>query len=413
MNQHVDSEIGFNQAKAGSCPFGLEDIRIIDVDTHLTEPYDLWTSRVPARYRDRILHVENVNDVPTWIVDGTALGKAGGGCIIRRDGSKWLRLDFTTSRLEDISEAAYAVKPRLKMMDEMGIWAQVVYPNVVGFGSQAIGQVADKEVRLLCATIWNDAMAELQEESGQRLYPMGILPWWDIEASVKEAARIKALGLRGVMMNSDPHNQGLPDLADVFWEPLWEVLEAERLPLNFHIGASDTQMTWTHNSAWPGQSDGAKIAIGSIFQYFGNARILSNLIYSGVLERHANLRVVSVESGLAWVPFFLRAIDYHLKDSDPEALKQFSIAPSEYFRRQIYTCFWFECLSSGLIDFIKMIGEDRCLFETDFPHPTCLYPNPVESVAASLEGADELLRRKVLSENAADLYGIELPPAHR
>ena len=27
---------------------------MIDVDTHITEPRDLWTSRVPAKWKDRV-----------------------------------------------------------------------------------------------------------------------------------------------------------------------------------------------------------------------------------------------------------------------------------------------------------------------------------------------------------------------
>jgi predicted TIM-barrel fold metal-dependent hydrolase len=388
----------------------IADIKIIDVDTHLTEPYDLWTSRAPSGYRDRILHVEQVDGLPTWIVDGFELGKAGGGSVVRRDGSKWQRLEFKESQLEDIHEGAHMIKPRLQLMDELGIWAQLIYPNVVGFGAQAIGKVQDEKLRLLCVTIWNDAMAAIQEESSDRLYPMGILPWWDIDATVKEATRIKGLGLKGVTTNSDPQDQGLPDLVDRHWEPMWEVLEELSLPLNFHIGCSEKAMTWTGTSPWPGQSDGAKVAIASIAQYLGNARVLSNIIYSGVLERHPNLKVVSVESGLGWIPFLLKALDYHIKDADPDgASSELSMAPSEYFRRQIYTCFWFESQSPDLVQFIESIGVDKCMFETDFPHPTCLYPDPVETVAIALAGVDDGFRRKVLCGNAAHVYGIDVP----
>jgi len=41
-----------------------------------TEPYDMWTSRAPAEFKDRVPHVEDVEGQPTWIVDGTSLGLA-------------------------------------------------------------------------------------------------------------------------------------------------------------------------------------------------------------------------------------------------------------------------------------------------------------------------------------------------
>ena len=51
-----------------------DGLRIIDADTHFTEPYDLWTSRAPAAYRDRVLHIEQHDGVPTWVVDGVVIG---------------------------------------------------------------------------------------------------------------------------------------------------------------------------------------------------------------------------------------------------------------------------------------------------------------------------------------------------
>ena len=66
---------------------------------------------------------------------------------------------------------------------------------------------------------------------------------WDPAACVVEAIRVAALDLRGVNMTSDPQDLGAPDLASRAWDPLWEVCAGQRLPVNFHIGASHTAMT--------------------------------------------------------------------------------------------------------------------------------------------------------------------------
>ena len=58
--------------------------------------------------------------------------------------------------------------------------------------------------------------------------------------------------------------------------------------------------------------------------------------------------------------------------------------PSEYFRSNLYATFWFENNRNKLPDLIEAVGEDRILFETDFPHPTCLYPDPLETVEAKM-----------------------------
>ncbi len=55
---------------------------------------------------------------------------------------------------------------------------------------------------------------------------------------------------------------------------------------------------------------------------------------------------------------------------------------------------------------LDKVGEDRVLFETDFPHPTCLYPAPLETVAAKMNTLRPETRRKVMGENAARLYRV-------
>ncbi len=55
---------------------------------------------------------------------------------------------------------------------------------------------------------------------------------------------------------------------------------------------------------------------------------------------------------------------------------------------------------------IDAVGEDNILFETDFPHPTCLYPAPLETVREKMETLRPETRRKILGGNAAKLYRL-------
>jgi predicted TIM-barrel fold metal-dependent hydrolase len=143
--------------------------------------------------------------------------------------------------------------------------------------------------------------------------------------------------------------------------------------------------------------------------FLSNGRVIANLIFGGILERHPGLRVASVESGVGWLPFFLQALDYQLDDTAPKLKKTLSLKPSEYFRRQMAACFWFE--DDLLVPSIEWLGTDNCLFETDFPHPTCLYPDPVSRALTVFEGVDEVFRRKVLGANAVRFYGLPVPGA--
>jgi predicted TIM-barrel fold metal-dependent hydrolase len=246
----------------------------------------------------------------------------------------------------------------------------------------------------------------MQSDSGGRLLPMALLPWWDVEQAVAEAERCHAMGLRGVNINSDPHTHGMQDLGEDQWTPLWEVCSDKGLPVNFHIGASNATMDWFGSSPWPSLKPEGKLAIGSTMMFISNARVICNLIMSGVLERYPKLRFVSVESGIGWIPFILEALDYEIYEAGANVDKRLSLTPLEYFRRQIYGCFWFE--KQGLAEMIRRVGADNCMFETDFPHPTCLYPRPLDTAAEALAGLTLEEKRKVLSGNAARLYDIPL-----
>ncbi|MFM6933281.1 MAG: amidohydrolase family protein, partial [Novosphingobium sp.] len=232
---------------------------IIDADTHLTEPHDLWVKRAPAALRDRVPQVKMLNGQRCWVIDGDkSIGHgAHPNSAVLKEGGKIRDLDtFLKVQFEEVHAGSSSVKERLALMDEAGIFAQIVYPNILGFGGQASARV-DPELRLACVQIYNDAMAELQEESGQRLFPMALLPWWDVKQAVIETERCIAMGLKGININSDPHTSKdedgnlIPDLGTEHWFPLWEVCEDKKLPVNFHIGASETAIDWMGKQGWP------------------------------------------------------------------------------------------------------------------------------------------------------------------
>ena len=73
----------------------------------------------------------------------------------------------------------------------------------------------------------------------------------------------------------------------------------------------------------------------------------------------------------------------------------------------MHVCYWFE--EDSFRGALGTLGPDNIMFETDFPHPTCLYPDPLARAAAQLADVAPDARRKLLSTNAADLYRIPLP----
>jgi uncharacterized protein len=385
----------------------LAEMFVVDADSHWTEPADLFTSRAPAALKDRVPHHEDIDGVRMWVMDGQPIGAAGAGAVIGKDGEKWpSEIGLREWGVEDAHVGGYDPVVRLGVLDRFGIDAQVIFPNTIGLGGQDLGRVADLDLCRVCIEIYNDRQAEFQEASGNRLLGMPLMPAWDVDLCVSEAKRVAAMGSRGVNMTSDPHDLGAPDLADRAWDPFWETCSELQLPVHYHIGASVTAMTFFGQYPWPSQSQGTKLAIGGSLLFIGNARVVTNLILAGIFDRHPDLKCVSVESGVGWIPFILETLDYEMFENAPADLAKLKKMPSEYFRTNLYATFWFENNRNKLPELVEAVGEDCILFETDFPHPTCLYPDPLESVEEKLGTITPEARAKILGENARALYRL-------
>ncbi len=385
----------------------LDDLKIIDTDSHWSEPYDLWTSRAPAKYRDRVPRMTTKDGKRRWWFDDSIpIGLPIASSVVGPDGEKVTGTVFFDFDNDMVHRASYDAQARVAMLDELGIEAQIMYPNVAGFGNQNFLKSPDDALRLISVEIYNDALAEFQEATGQRVFGMALLPWWDLDASVREIERCHANGLRGIVTCSNPEEAGLPDMAMPHWDPVWQVCSDLAMPINFHIGSSKGNLDYYGKAPWPSFGPERRLAVGSANLFMGNARVVGNMIYSGVPERFPNVKFVSVESGVGWLPFFLEVLDHQMHETAPNELAELSMLPSDYFRRQFYGCFWFE--RSTVRPTVEYVGAQSLMFETDFPHPTCLYPRDDHDLVKALEGIPLGDVERIMSLNAAELYRIDI-----
>ena len=216
----------------------IANLPIIDTDTHLLEPPDLWTSRlsrgkwgddVPRVFFDERLGRER------WVVAGKKLTSIANWAI-----AGWP--EFPPShppRLEDADPAAYDGPARLAKMDRYGIYAAVLYPNLLAFSWWAFMSIPDPRLRLACVQAYNDYQTEFCEISPDRLVSLVVLPFWDVEASVKEVVRAHEMGHRGALFVGKPHKLGLPKLEDDHWAPLFQEAQSRQLSINFHTAFQD------------------------------------------------------------------------------------------------------------------------------------------------------------------------------
>jgi predicted TIM-barrel fold metal-dependent hydrolase len=400
------------------------DIRVVDTDSHVAEPADLWTSRLPAR----------------WLPSAPTVARHPESSLWRwRVGDDWLTpvgqfahagweefFPGCPPTLDQADPASWDPKARLERMDAYGIYAQVMYPNIMGFSTWVFMDHPDQEFALACVAAYNDFSTEFASADRSRLIPTTVVPYWNMDAALAEIRRCAKMGHRGLLWANKFERIGLPECTHEHWDPIYKLAAELDLSINFHVafasestrteGGKETEALYAPTSVGTkerppdGEIAATRVRIAST-TVLSNAPTIMSLITSDLCERFPTLKFVSVESGFGYVPYLLEAIDWNwIQFGARDAFGSRRQLPSEYFRRQCYGTFWFE---RGTLKLLEQY-PDNFMFETDFPHPVSLSPgpgsyadNPRDTVKANI--IDQLgpdLARKVLYDNAAHVYGL-------
>jgi predicted TIM-barrel fold metal-dependent hydrolase len=291
---------------------------------------------------------------------------------------------------------------RLADMDVAGIEASMCYPNMfVRFCGQTFSLAPDKELALACIRAYNDfVLEEWCAGSNGRLLPMGIVPLWDVDLAVAEAARLAARDFRSISFSEAPHMLGLPSIHSGYWNPLFAECEASGLILSLHIGTGGF-------AALAKDSPGA---VPNVMASFNAGYSLTDWLFSGHLVTYPALKVILAESQLGWIPYVLSRADFVWREMAGEGFvdvdkSKMSEPPSFYFRRNIWCTFFRDPVGLDLID---QIGIDRVLFETDYPHTDTVWPNCYDVAVEMTSSLAPEAAAKVMAENARALLRVEL-----
>ena len=379
----------------------------IDADTHITEPGDVWTSRLPQKFQDQAPRMVRTDDgVDMWRFGERERQIPVGATAV----AGWKDPFPSIPRnLDECPPAAYDAKARLAYMDEIGAWAMALYPNIGGFGSETFLGLGDPELMLACVRAYNDWLIEWIAPDPQRFIPVMATPFWDVDAAVDEIQRCKQLGHRAILFTSAPQDFDMPFIGDPHWNPIWDVAQDVDLPISLHIGSGDFQDQLMQPGRFAAHGISATTVSGSMSILLANAIQLMDVVMSGVLPRNPKLRLVSVESGIGWIPFVKEALNhgFHYANVSTER-PEFEKPPGDYIREQVWGCTFFEEFASNT--FLDEVGSDRVLFETDYPHPICLYGDEVRpKIDAAFGDLPAAVQRKVMFDNAAELYDVAAP----
>lgn len=343
-------------------------------------PTDLWQKHLPANLRARGPRVVEENGAQWWVCDGAMVGPSGLKIVGDYNA-------ITRAGIEDDGWRPSTPKLRLQDMDRDGIAASVIYgPSLLGL------PIADLELKSVCLSAYNDWAQEFNANDPRRLCVLPVLPTHDPKAAIAELERVAELGHRGAIISPFEFR-----VSDPQWDDLWAAVDATGLPISFHIGHGTSKVKVGYLS-W----EMAAFATVAPLQL---DEPLAMMIFSGALERHPGVRLVLAESGIGWLPYFVKRMDQTGEKHVPKAQDyKLKAKPSEIFHRQVYATFEEEPLGPQLI---PLLGPDNFMWASDYPHPDSTFPNSRAAVEEAFAGLSPELVRKVTVENCARLYRFE------
>ena len=130
----------------------------------------------------------------------------------------------------------------------------------------------------------------------------------------------------------------------------------------------------------------------------------ADLVIGGVLERFPELKFVSAENDISWMPHFCYRLDHaydRLRHFEGVNLK---LLPSEYMKRQVWGTFQFETKNVGFT--AAEYSPDRLMWSSDYPHTDSPWPNSRRFIDSWSGSIDQGARDKITGGNAAALYHV-------
>lgn len=375
---------------------------VISVDDHVQEHPEVWTSRLSkAKFGDRIPQIKRQPDgSEIWQIDGVPISLRGGASEgVAAVGGAMADPTQEPKTWDEVPKETYIPSERLNAMDQDGIDASVLFPNVAGLAGEAFGRITDPELELACIQAYNDFITEEWGGSSERFIPLAMVPLSPIETTLNEINRAVKKGARGIAFPAAPwHLRELPHINEPNWDPVWSLCEDLQIPLNLHAGSSDR----LELPPAPSLSPELAYAMKNITRPIGSGSLVPNFLMSGILERHPKLQVIFAESTLTWGIYQLEFID-HGTERQRKNLEGHPIMASELFRRQCYFTCWYDQMGLKARHYP---GVEHILWGTSYPLTTSTWPNSKTYIQRAMVDIPSDEQNKMLWGNALRLYRI-------
>ncbi len=363
---------------------------VVSADSHVLEPFDLWSRTLGAKYGDR---------VPRMVKrfagrDGNFFYCGKEACVLE----ELVSVDAASKeRVDELLLAGHDPVTREKCMDKDGVMAEVIHATWTLYAMRIEDPVLLQE----CCRVFNDWLAEYCGHNPRRMVGVAMIPIGDVDWAVRELERVAGRGLRGAMIQTR-NPEGTPPYRDPVYDRFWAAAQALDVPITLHIITGRARDPYTLHGDDRSEAPRCSAEIWSeIFPVLS-----AEFFYGGILDRFPRLRLVLGEYEVAWVPYFKFRVERvgRLFTGD-FGLRKPDRAIGDYLRENVYFGMIDDPLAVRAVD---EIGADRIMWGSDFPHPPCTYPRTHPTLDRILAGVAADAQRKIIGENVMGVYKIDL-----
>ena len=369
----------------------MEDMILVSVDDHIVEPPDLFQNHMTSEQLANAPKLVSQGGIEFWVYEDKTLPSIGLNAVAGRVPEEY---GCEPTAFAQMRKGCYDVDARIDDMNINGILGSLCFGSFVGFAGELFISAKDKANALTIIQAYNDW--HIDEWCGAhpgRFIPMAILPLWDAELAAAEIKRVKQKGCNTVSFIDNPSTKGLPSLHGDFWEPFWKACSENEMAICCHIGSGNQPPHPSMESpfeVWTATFPMA-IALGA-----------ADWIHLSALQRYPNLKVALSEGGIGWIPYLMERADYVNTRHKAWTRSDFGAEkPSDIFRKHFYTCFIDD--KYGLQN-LQNLELDKVMYEADYPHSDCPWPNAPEQLFESLKHLDDDQINKITHLNAMKLF---------
>jgi predicted TIM-barrel fold metal-dependent hydrolase len=376
----------------------MSSYNVISADSHIVEPPDLYESRIEPKFRSRAPRIERHRtrtgqEYDAWYLDGVRVGTIGSVIQAGRRFEDPGSIDFL-GVWEDVRKAAYEPHAMLEELEADGVWGACLQPSQGLFWYR----LPDSELLSALCRAYNVWITDFCRAAPGRFKGIGMLNVDDVDDACQELERCAELGLAGAFIPVYPVAER--PYRHASYDRLWWTAQDLEMPLLLHVATMRGGIPGSEFTIDINQLTAAGLANSDYWMRYS----LTAMIFAGVFDRYPRLKVGSVEHETAWVPHWLRQMDFTYRERPAlgRAWKsRHAMLPSEYWQRNMFVEFMEDDCGIRLRD---VIGVDNMLWGNDFPHAESTWPKSREFLDRIFAGTPDEDRRKITADNAARIF---------